>query len=357
MARLTLTLLCGALILAAGLACARGSPADADLLAIAASRDPEAQPRLAFYAGLPGQDRFPLPPGSYDFIVLDAAGALSVVGRRLAPGEDAAAGLLAALELSPPPEGVGRQNQDAVRNLFLFFARFDEAQAQLEEIVTEGQTKPPPTTPDDLSAVQVLGEEGPRGRVSGLRDWEAEIVSSGRLLELALTVIGGELPLARDGLGGPFADAQALVRDWRDGDAAERRAFLAVVGQMSAGRRAELQSRISVVFGEVAPSGEADFFRQVESGELDNEMWSIANFAYENPQPGVDGPNYGQIARSQGLEPGRSYYERWLRQEPSAWGLQWYVSEEAAERAQLPVEVFRVSMERAAALGLEMGEE
>jgi hypothetical protein len=356
MARLMLAVLFGALLLVGGLACARGGHADAEVLAIAMNEDQEARPRLAFYAGVPGQDSFPLPPGTYDIIMVDAAGALSTVSWTLASGEDADASMLAAWELPHPSEEAGRLNRDAMRNLFLFFARFDEAQAQLEGIVTEGQTKPLPTSPDDLTAVQVMGEESPQGRVSGLRDWEAEIVPSGRLLELALAAIEGELPPSWDDLNGPFTDAQTLVREWRDGDAAERRAFVTVVGEMSAEQRAELHKHVVEVFGEVVPKSEEDFYRRVETGELDSEMWTIANYCYDD-RLGNDGQVYRRTARSQGLEPGRSYYERWLQQEPSTWGFQWSVSEEAAEQAHLPAEVLRVSSEPAATLELEVGPE
>ena len=350
-------IIAGGAVCVGAMACAGGG-ADEGIVAIAVNQDAEARPRLAFYAGVPERDGFFLPAGNYDLIVMDMAGGIATLPRAIQGGEDVAAGVLAALDLPSPPEAVRRLNREGMRNLFLFFARFDEAQAQLEELLTEGHTRPAPASPDDLTAIQILGQEREQGRLLGIRDWETELGSWGRALELGLRVVGAELRVVRaelppgslDSRSGPFANVEALVREWRDGAAVDRRVFLEVVGRLNAERRVDLYEEIVAVFEDAASDSVADFYRRVELGELDGEIWAIANFAYENDQPGpaARALSYGEIARAEGLEPGHPYYDRWLRQSPSVWGFLWSVSVETAERARLPAEVFEVAQQRAA---------
>jgi len=337
-----LLLLAGSAVLLPALACGENA-APPGILAIAVNQDSQAQPRLAFYAGVPGRDSFTLPAGNYVLIAIDMVGGVAVQERTATSGEDAAAAALAGLDPPTPSEDTGRLNREAMRHLFLFFARFNGAQLQLEDLLTEGHTRPAPASPDDLGAIQILGEERPQGRLLGIRDWESEMASWGRMLELGLRAIQAELPAGLlDSFDSPFADVVALVSEWRDRTAVDRRAFLEVVGQMSAERRVELYQSITTVFEQAVSQRSADFYGQVERGELDDEMWVIANFAYENDRP-ADGPSYGEIARSQGLEPGRPYFDRWLRQSPSAWSFVWLVSADMARRARLPEEVLALT--------------
>ncbi|MBI2914234.1 MAG: hypothetical protein HYY03_09995 [Chloroflexi bacterium] len=346
--RLPLVVAAGAAALAA-LACA-GSSTAPGIVAIAVNQDAAARPRLAFYAGVPGRDKFVLPAGNYELIAMEMGGGIASQTRPVSSGQDVAAATLGALRFPAVTEDAGRLNREAFRNLFLFFARFGEAQAGIDDVLAAGHPAAGPASPDELTATDILGEERPEGRLPGIRDWEDKMASWGRALELGLEGLQGLLPTESGAKGTAFVDLESLVREWRDGAAADRRAFLAVVGRFSAARRADLYQAIAAVFAEAESEGPDGFYARVEAGELDADMWAIANFAYVNDEPGAGGgPSYMKIARDSGLEPGRPYYERWQRGSASAWGFLWSVSVETAQRARLPAEALAMAGEPGAA--------